>query len=62
MSGWQMHDFGVKELYVGSMIHVLAWLDMVGLALAELENGDRPSDESSVLGSSLVSSREGGPR
>lgn len=57
-----MHDFGVKELYDGSMIQVLAWLEMLGIALAGLENGDGRSEEPSVLGSSLVSSCDGGPR
>lgn len=60
MSGWQMHDFGVNELYDGSIIQVLAWLVMLGMALDGLENGDGSSDEPSVLWSSLVSSREGG--
>lgn len=60
MSGWQMHDFGVNELYDGSIIQVLAWLVMLGMALDGLESGDGPSDEPSVLRSSLVSSREGG--
>lgn len=57
-----MHDFGVKELYVGSMTQVLAWLVMLGMALDGLENGDGSSDESSVPWSSLLSSRESGSR
>lgn len=40
VSGWQMHDFGVKELYEGSMIQVLAWIEALGMALEELEKGD----------------------
>jgi hypothetical protein len=50
-----MHDFGVKELYDGSIIQVLAWLDMLGRALDELEKGDGRSEDASVLGSSLAS-------
>lgn len=57
-----MHDFGVNELYVGSMTQVLAWLVMLGMALDGLENGDGSSDESSVPWSSLLSSRESGSR
>lgn len=55
VSGWQMHDFGVKELYDGSIIQVLAWLDMLGMALDGLENGDGRSEEPSVPGSSMSS-------
>lgn len=57
-----MHDFGVNELYVGSMTQVLAWLVMLGMALDGLENGDGSSDEPSVSRSSLLSSRESGSR
>jgi hypothetical protein len=57
-----MHDLGVNELYVGSMIQVLAWLVMLGMALDGLENGDRSSDEASVPRSSVVSSLESGSR
>jgi hypothetical protein len=57
-----MHDFGVNELYVGSMIQVLAWFVMLGMTLDGLENEDGSSDEPSVPWSSLLSSRESGSR